>query len=384
MRQFKHIKLTLSLGIIALIVVACGGDNNDQTNATASSDNPDTTQEVTFLATDAPTIQPSITPSPPLPAPTDIPLDEQLPDLRAGQYSLSLAGAINSDIGYTPFDTGQSGVVYTIAPGGSNDSGPYQLILWTDILTDGTTEDTTAQLILTFPPTIGAGDHSVVAKDATTDPNAVTVELVTGLYEQRFAVNANGTLTVVSNGGVGGVFSGEFEVTVGDDGGNTVLASGRASAIGFIPIESADLTLSGAIIASPSPELVLFALSWDRTTSGNNDWRLDITLANSEQNPLIIQHRIYMTPGIAPGTYDIAPRRSELDARPEDLNATAHVEIFNTSDGSQVEVTDISGTLEVATLRDFFTATFTLTYTTPDGEVTAVGGGYNLYRPATS
>jgi len=387
------IKLTLGFTISALLLTACGGDAPPATAENQAVDNEPT---VAFLATDAPTLQPTITPSPNLPPPTAIPLEVQLGDLAAGEYTLSMVGALNSDIGFTPLDTGMTGADYDLALNGTNLDGPFEFSLWTDILTDGTTDDTTARIIFTLPASITEGTHEVVGLDAMT-ANDIGVEVITGQSSQRFGASATGTINIVANGGAGGVFSGEFEVSVGDDAGNTILANGRASAIGFTPEESAELIISGAINVVPQPQEISYTLAKDNSTAANNDWRLEVAVVNNETNPYVVIHRIYMTPNIALGTYDILPRKSELDARPNDLDAVAYIEIIDTSAGTRGSATEISGTLEVIDIRDSFTATFTLTYKTPefettneDGEtviiggeeVTAEGGVFYLFKPA--
>lgn len=375
-------KLILALVLGGLLLVACGGDAPAD-NPTAESQNVDPEPTTEFLATDAPTEVPTLTPSPVLPPPTAIPLDVQLSDLPAGQYNLSMTGALNSDIGFTSPDEGLTGATYDVASNGTNLDGPFEFALWTDILTDGTTEDTTARVLFTIPASIEAGTYDVVARDALTSSDAVGVEVVTGQITQRFASNAAGTITIVSNGGAGGVFSGEFEVSVGDDAGNTILANGRASAIPFTAEEAAELTVSGAIELMPLPENLAFTLARDGNTTTGNDWRLDVAVANSDTNPHIISHRIYMTPNIPLGTYEIQSRQSPNDARPNDVDVTAFVEVFNTEEGTRVEATDISGTLEVVNIRDKFTATFTLTYSIVEGEtITAEGGAFYMFKPA--
>ena len=94
-----------------------------------------------------------------------------------------------------------------------------------------------------------------------------------------------------------------------------------------------------------------------------------------------------MMPNIAQGTYEIQPSMSQIDVRPEDLDVTAYVELFNTEDGTRIEATDISGTLDVVAIRDTFTATFMLTYNIDEEQeqeqqVTAEGGAFYMYKPA--
>jgi hypothetical protein len=375
LRNQLFFKLTLGLIISALVLTACGGDAPPATN--------EPEETMSFLATDAPIIEPTITPSPVQSPPTVVPLDVQLGDLPAGKYSLSMLGALNSDIGFTPFDKGLRGADYKLAANGTNLDGPYEFMLWTDILTDGTTDDTTAQVVFTFPASVEAGTYEVVGRDAMVNPTDIGIEIITGFQSQRFGTNATGTINVVANGGVGGVFSGEFEVTVGDEAGNTILATGRASAIGFVPQEAGELVISGALEIAPSPDEVIYTIARDTSSTANNDWRLDMIAINTETNPYIIQHRLYMVPNIAQGTYEIQPRLSPIDSRPEDLDVTAYVELFNPQDGTKIEATDISGTLEVISTRDTFTATFTLTYNIDEGQqVIADGGAFYLYKPA--
>lgn len=383
MRIQSLFKWTLGLLISALVLTACGGDAPADNSTATTNQVAEPEETVSFLATDAPTIEPTMTPSPVLPPPTAVPLDVQLGDIAAGQYSLSMLGAMNSDIGFTPFDTGLDGADYRLALNGTNLGGPYEFALWTDILNDGTTEDTTAQIVFTLPASIEAGTYEVVGRDAMVNPNDIGVEIVTGFQSQRFGADASGTIDIIANGGVGGVFSGEFDVSVGDVAGNTILANGRASAIGFSPQEAGELALSGAIELVPLPEEIIYTLARDRSTAANNDWRLDMIAINNATNPYIIQHRLYMKPNIEQGTYDIQPSMSLLDARPEEVDVTAYVELFNSQDGTKVEVTDISGTLEVVAVRDSFTATFTLTYTLDEEQsVTAEGGAFYMYKPA--
>jgi len=370
-------KLTLGFLISALFLTACGGDAPTPTPTSQAE------EFASFLATTVPTVPPPITPSPVLPPPTAVPLELQLGDMSAGEYTFSLLGALNSDLGFTPIYEGIDAVSYALAQGGTNLNGPYEFILWTDILTDGTTEDTTAQIVFTLPASLEADTYEVVGRDVMANPNDIGVEIVTGLATQRFGADASGTLTIVANGGVGGVFSGEFEVTVGDDAGNTVLASGRASAIGFKPQESAELIISGALDAAPSPDELIYLLAHDTSTVSNNDWRIDVATVNTPTNPYIIQHRLYMSPNIAQGSYDIQPRASLNDARPEEVDVTAYVELFNTEDGMIIEATDITGTLEVINIRDTFTATFTLTYKIDEEqEVSVEGGVFYMNKPA--
>lgn len=395
MRLQSLFKLTLGLTVIAMVLTACGGDAPTD-EPTAESQTADDQPTAEFLATDAPTLEPTITPSPNLPPPTPVPLDVQLGDLPAGEYTLSMVGALNSDIGFTPFDTGLTGADYDIAAGGTNLNGPYTFALWTDILTDGTTEDTTARIVFTLPASAEAGSYQVVGRDAMSNPDDIGVEVVTGFQSQRFAANATGTLDIVANGGAGGVFTGEFEVTVGDDAGNTILANGRASAIGFNGDETAELTLSGGINVSPPPENLGYTLS-RLDTASNNDWQLEVAVPSDQSNPYVVLHRFYMTPNISIGTYDVQPRGPELDVRPEDVDVTVYVEIIDTTNGTRERATDITGTLEVVDIRNTFTATFTLNYVTPlwettneEGEtitvggeaVVAEGGVFYMFKPA--
>jgi len=389
LRLQSLLKWTITLCMASLLLVACGGgdspapeDNNTDADNQTESQNADET--VVFMPTDAPTVEPTATPTAALPPPTAVPLEVQFGDLPAGQYSLSLVGAMNSDIGFTPFDTGLTGVDYKLGPNGTNLDGPYQVSLWTDILTDGTTDDTTAQIKFTMPASAESGTFNVVGQDAKVNPSDIGVEIETGFGSQRFAASASGTLNILVNSGVAGVFTGEFEVTVGDEAGNTVLATGRASAIQFVPQETAELVLSGAIEDAPTADQLVYSLGVDSSTAANNDWRLDVVTQPTENNPYIIQHRIYMRPNIGAGTYDVTTRVSELDARPEDRDVTAYVELFNANDGTQIIPESVSGTLEVLPLRDSFSATFTLTYTIAEGEtVTATAGAYYLFKPAS-
>lgn len=382
MRNQSLFKLTLGLLISALMLTACGGDAPP--NTPTATDEPE--EPASFLATEVPTIEPTITPSPALPPPTAVPLEVQLGDLSAGQYTFSMLGALNSDIGFTPFDTGLDGADYGLARNGTNLDGPYEFALWTDILTDGTTEDTTARIVFTLPAQIDAGTYDVVGRDAMTNPDDIGVEIMTGFDTQRFGTDATGTINIVANGGVGGVFSGEFEVTIGDAEGNTILATGRASAIGFTPEEAGELIISGALDVAPAPDELIYLLANDTTTMSNHDWRLDLTAINTETNPYIIQHRLYMVPNISVGTYEIQPRFSVADTRPEDVDVTAYVELFNAQNGLIIEAIDITGTLEVIAIRDSFTATFTLTYNIGDEEdeqiVTVEGGAFYMFKPA--
>jgi hypothetical protein len=379
LRLQNKLQWIIGLSILSVILVACGGD--------APTDAPPPTETtaaevVSFGATDAPTLEPTNTPTPVLPPPTAVPLEVQLSDLPAGEYSLSMIGTLNSDIGFTAFDPGLTGTEYGIAAGGSNLNGPYEFALWTDIVTDGTVEDTTARIIFNIPASAEAGEYDVVGLDAMSSPDDIGVGIETGFVTQRFASDATGTLTIIANEGVGGVFTGEFEVTVGDADGNTTLATGRASAIGFEAEESGELIITGAIEASPSIEETIYSLVYDTSTASNNDWRLDMVAINTETNPYIIQHNIYLSPNIAAGTYEIEPSSSSLDARPENILATAYVEIFNPQDGTRSQAMDVSGTIEILPIRDTFTATFTLNYTINEGEeVTATGGAFNLFKP---
>ena len=388
MRLQSLLKWTITLCVASLILVACGGDNTtpDETDTdsqtTNQSQNTDAT--VVFMPTDVPTVEPTATPTAALPPPTAVPLEVQYGDLPAGQYSLSLVGAMNSDIGFTPFDTGLTGTEYELAPNGTNLDGPYQMSLWTDILTDGTTDDTTARIIFTLPVSAESGTFEVVGRDAMVNPTDIGVEIETGFGTQRFAASASGTINILANSGVAGVFTGEFEITVGDEAGNTILATGRASAIPFVPQETAELVLSGTIEDTPTLDQLVYSLGVDSSTAANNDWRLDVVTQPTENNPYIIQHRIYMRPNIGAGTYEVTARVSELDARPEDRDATAYVELFNPTDGTQVIAELVSGTLEVLPLRDSFSATFTLTYTIAEDEtVTVTAGAYYLFKPAS-
>jgi len=385
LRNQSLLKLTLGLFISALLLSACGSDAPPNTPiVTVTSE---TEESASFLATEAPTIVPTVTPSPALPPPTAVPLDLQLGDLSAGQYTFSMLGAMSSDIGFTPFDTGLDGSDYGLARNGTNLDGPYEFALWTDILTDGTTEDTTAQIVFTLPAEVDAGTYDVVGRDAMVNPDDIGVEILTGFGTQRYGTDATGTITIVVNGGVGGVFSGEFEVNVGDEDGNTILANGRASAIGFAPEEAGELIISGALDVVPSSDELIYLLANDTTTMSNHDWRLDLTAVNTDTNPYIIQHRLYMTPNISQGTYEIQPHFSSANTRPEDVDVTAYVELFDTTNGTIIEATDITGTLEVIAIRDSFTATFTLTYNIGDEEdvqeVTVEGGAFYMYKPAS-
>lgn len=390
------VKLTSGLAISILVLSACGGDaaptDTPATNNQAVEEQP----TVEFLATDAPTLEPTVTPSPDLPPPTPVPLEVQLGDLPAGEYTVSLAGVLNSDIGFTPFDTGMTGADYDLAIGGTNLTGPFEFALWTDILTDGTTDDTTAKVIFTVPASAEAGTYDVVGRDAMVNPDDIGVEVVTGFLSQRFAADATGTINIVANGGAGGVFTGEFEITVGDEAGNVILAQGRASAIGFSPQESAEVNISGGLTLSPSADNISYTLS-SINSAANVDWQLDLAIPSDADNPFVVLNRIYMKPNISLGTYDIQPRVSELDARPETVDVAAYVELFNTQDGSRIEATDISGTLEVVSVRDSFTATLTLTYTMPDteitnpagetvtvgGDITTEAGVFYMFKPAS-
>ena len=377
MRIKSLFKWTLGLFVFAMFLTACDSPAETPTPTSQAE------EFASFLATTVPTVPPPITPSPVLPPPTAVPLDVQLGDMSAGDYSLSMLGVLNSDIGFTPFDTGIDAAGYGLSQGGTNLNGPYEFGLWTDILSDGTTDDTTARIIFTLPASLEAGSYEVVGRDEMSNPNDIGVEIATGFFSQRFGSNATGTMTIVANGGVGGVFSGEFEVTVGDEAGNTILANGRASAIGFTPEEAGELILSGAIDAAPSSDELIYLLAHDTSTAANNDWRIDVATVNTPTNPYIIQHRLYMPPNIAQGTYDIEPRSSLLDARSEDVDVSAYVELFNTEDGTIIEATDITGTLEVINIRDTFTATFTMTYTIGEEQaVSAEGGVFYMYKPA--
>ena len=372
-------KLTLGFLLSALFLSACGGDASPTPTAIN-----ETEEAVSFLATTAPTIAVSVTPSPVIPPPTVIPLDLQLGDMSVGEYSFSMLGALNSDIGFTPFDTGLDGADYELALGGTNLSGPYEFALWSDILTDGTTDDSTAKILFTIPASAEAGTYEVVGRDAMVNADDIGVEIITGFVTQRFGTDATGTLTILANGGVGGVFTGEFEVSVGDDAGNTIIANGRASAIGFTPQESGELVISGAVDAAPSSDEIIYLLANDTTTASNNDWRIDLTAVNSAGNPYIIQHRLYMTPNISQGTYDIQTRASVNDARPNNVDVTAYVELYNTTDGTTIEATDVTGTLEVIDIRDTFTATFTLSYKIgEDQDVSVEGGVFYMNKPAS-
>lgn len=380
LRLQNKLQWIIGLSILSVILAACGGDAAP-TEVPPTQTTAPTAEAVSFDATDAPTEAPTNTPTPVLPPPTSVPLEVQLSDLPAGEYSLSMIGTLNSDIGFTTIDPGLTGTEYGVAAGGSNVSGPYEFALWTDILTDGTVEDTTARIVFNIPASAGAGDYPVVALDAMSSPDDVGVGIETGFGTQRYATDATGTLTILANEGVGGVFTGEFEVTVGDADGNTTLVNGRASAIGFNAQESGELVISGAIEASPSIEETIYSLVFDTSTAGNRDWRLDMVAINTETSPYIVQHNIFMSPNIAAGTYDIIPISTSLDARPEDVPVTAYVEIFNPQDGTRTQGMDVSGTIEILPIRDTFTATFTLTYMFEEEEVTATGGAFNLFKP---
>lgn len=391
MRLQSLLKLTIGFCVASLILTACdsGGDTPPEENADADSQVVTPAETAVFLPTDAPTVEPTATNTPALPPPTAVPLELQFDDLSAGQYSFSMVGALSTDIGFTPFDVGLAGVEYKLAPNGTNQDGPYQVELWSDILTDGTTEDTTARIIFILPASVGSGTVTVIGRDQMTSPTDVGVEIVTGFGTQRFGTTATGSINIIANGGVAGVFTAEFnELAISDEAGNTILASGRTSAIPFRPQETADLTLSGAIEYVPSFDQLIYALSADTGTAANNDWRLDVTAINTEDIPYIIQHRLHIRPNLSAGTYEITPRVSELDARPEDLDATGYVELFNVNDGTQIIPEDVTGTLEVLPIRDSFSATFTLTYTIGEDEegnpqtVTATAGAYYLYKPA--
>lgn len=365
--------------IFMLVLAGCGGGQAEVLVQPTFAP----TEAVSFLMTSTP-MPPTSTATriPPLPAPTEINLESLLPDLRAGQYSLTLAGVINSNMGFTPPGEGFRAVTYQPLAFGTNTEGPFQLTLWTDLLTDGTTNDTNAQVIFTFPA-LEAGTYDIVGQDVLNAPNQVGVEVVSGEGISRFATQALGKMTIVANDGFGGVFSGEFEATVSDASGNAVIVSGRASGIPLLPLPSAEVALAGAVTLNPTIDELFFNLAPDQTSSANDDWRLDVSIVTSETNPFIIQHQIFMIPNIVAGTYDIKPPNSPLDARSAEVDVTARVEIYDTRDGTQVEITDIEGTLTIEPLRDVFTATFTLTYNTPDGEVTATGGAYNLLRPGS-
>jgi len=383
------LKLTIGLCVALIVLVACGGEATTENTTDAENQTADPTETIVFLPTDASTVEPTATNTPALPPPTDVPLAVQFGDLPAGQYSFSMVGVLNSDIGFTPFDVGLNGVEYRLAPNGTNNDGPYEVVMWSDILTDGTTEDTTARIIFTLPASAESGTFEVVGRDAMTNPTDIGVEVVTGFGTQRFGTTASGTINILFNSGVGGVFTGEYEVTIGDDAGNTLLATGRASAIQFLPQESIDLTLSGALELVATTGELIYSLGADSSTAANNDWRLEVTSINSETNPYIISHRLHIRPNLAVGTYEITPRVSELDARPEDLDVTGYVELFNTTDGTQIIPEDVTGTLEVLPIRDSFSATFTLTYTIGEDEegnpqtVTATAGTYYLFKPAS-
>lgn len=386
------LKLTIGLCILSVVLVACdSGDPTPEPEPTvdAEAQTQPTEQPIidSFTVSDTPDMRPTATQTPPPPPPTEVPLDVQFADLPAGDYSLSMVGALNSDIGFTPFDPGLSGTSYRVTTTGTNRGGPYEFSLWTDILTDGTTDDTTARIRFVLPATAEAGTYEVVGLDAMTNPTDIGVEIVTAFESQRFGSTASGTMNIVNNGGVGGVFTGEFEVTVGDDEGNTILATGRASAIPFTAEESAELTITGAIEANPTLNELIYSLGRGSITAGNNDWVLDITTTPTENNPYIIQHRFFMRPEISVGTFDVAPRVSELDLRPENMDVTAYVEMYNPNDGTQLIPTNVSGTLEVLPGRDSFSATFTLTYTVGEGDAaetaTATGGAYYLFKPAS-
>lgn len=362
--------------------MACGGDATQEAPTTVPATSAPTSDALAFSATEEPTIEPTYTPTPILPPPTTIPLELQLGDLTAGEYSLSMIGAINSDIGFTPFDPGLTGTEYRVATGGTNLNGPYEFALWTDILTDGTVEDTTARIAFILPTSLETGTYDVVGQDAMTNADDIGVSIETGFSDQRFSTDATGTLNILANEGVGGVFTGEFEVTVGDAEGNTILATGRASAIGFSAEESGELTISGALDVAPTLAETIYSLVLDTSTASNNDWRLDMVAINTESNPYIIQHKIYMRPNISAGTYEIAPIMSTINARPDDVAVTAYVELFNANDGTQIIAENISGTIEILPIRDTFAATFTLNYTINEGEeVTATGGAFNMFKP---
>lgn len=319
--------------VLTLLLVACGGEDEDIVLPTRAAGNGDVA-----VANDN------------VPAQEAAQLDANFDGLSAGDYELMLTGDLTSTGNYT--GDAISNPIYAIVDG-NNSQGTRRVNLVANIEPFEPFEgENQAMVQFILPDGLTPGSYDIVPRDDENE-GQVQAEVDSGTAMGfEFDDEVSGTLTVAE---VGDVFSGVFELTAvgvrfADDARFTVNASGRAFQIPFRFRPQMTAEFSMLITASIDHQASLVD-DTDETSQVNftyddfND-EYNITLFRSNADfTNTIELNFWLASDITPGTYNVIADTGLSGSAyvPEEASVTARVSIDDEANDIDYFTNEITG-----------------------------------------
>jgi len=303
--------------------------------------------------------------------------------MQAGDYELTLTGALTSVHGYSG---DMLPVEFEPHPDGNNSVGPREFMLLTDIQAGDVYEDTQARVYFILPDGIQAGTYEVLPRHRDNE-GQVQVQIDSGeSFGFEFDDEITGTLTITE---IGDALSAAFDISaVGEQMDNmlTVEASGRAYQIPFDFRPQIVANFSGlvsdtydfqAASVSDSADIHTYQFKFDDFTK---EYNLNIVLANEDYSR-ILEVDFWLASDIQPGTHDVVVR-NRTDSGiyiPEDAVVASRIGVDDEANGIDFVADSITGTLTYSlNERGNVTGSYDITGTTSEtSETVSVNGTFD-------